>query len=150
MVDDRPHFCYSPPMNPIESLQIAIEDHNQSLAGAIVTPRQHTWTLERCGGWTKVRLSHYGTTPRRYVGTGDENDDIAIYYRQTGYGDYQVSDLFSTERLCMLLEPWDIERPAMLRQIQVFENRCDVKRLAQTVVVLIEQAITWINRETGK
>lgn len=137
-------------MNPIESLQIAIEDHNSSIAGAIVNPRQHTWTLERCGGWTKVRLSHYGTTPRRYVGTGDPNDDIAIYYRMRGYGDYQVSDLFSTERLCMLLDPWDAGNPTVMRYTHVFESRCDVKRLAQTVVVLMEQAIVWINRETGK
>ncbi len=86
---------------------------------AIVNPRQHTWTLERCGGWTKVRLSHYGTTPRRYVGTGDPNDDIAIYYRMRGYGDYQVSDLFSTERLCMLLDPWDAGNPTVMRYTHV-------------------------------
>lgn len=98
-------------MTPIESLQLAIEDHEQSLAGAIVNPRQHTWTLERCGGWTKVRLSHYGTAERRYVGTGDSNDDIAMHYRVTGYGDYQVSDLFSTWKLSMLVEPSDIGYP---------------------------------------
>lgn len=137
-------------MTSIESLQLAIEDHDLSLAGVLLTPRQHTWIPERAGGWTRVRLSHIGTTPRRYAGTGDPNDDIAIYYRMTGYGDYQVSDLFSTERLCMLLEPWDIGRNAMLRQAQVFENRCDVKRLAQTVAVLMDQAIVWINRERSK
>ena len=137
-------------MTPIESLQLAIEDHDQSIAGVLVTPRQHTWILERAGAWTRVRLSHIGTTPRRYAGTGDASDDIAMHYRLTGYGDYQVSDLFSTERLCMLLEPWDIGRNAMLRQAQVFENRCDVKRLAQTVAVLMDQAIVWINRERGR
>lgn len=137
-------------MSPIESLQLAIEDHEQSLAGALITPRQHTWNLERAGSWTRVRLSHIGTTPRRYAGTGDESDDIAMYYRLTGYGDYQVSDLFSTERLCMLLEPWDAGSPTVMRYTHVFENRCDVKRLAQTVAVLMDQAIVWINRETGK
>lgn len=137
-------------MTPIESLQIAIEDHEQSLAGVLLTPHQHTWILERAGGWTRVRLSHIGTAPRRYAGTGDESDDIAICYRMTGYGDYQVSDLFSTERLCMLLEPWDTGGAMIMRQAHVFENRCDVKRLAQTVAVLMDQAIVWINREAGK
>lgn len=132
-------------MSPIESLQLAIEDHDLSLAGVLLTPRQHTWLLERAGGWTRVRLSHIGTTPRRYAGTGDPNDDIAMHYRLTGHGDYQVSDLFSTERLCILLEPWDIGRNAMLRQARVFENRCDVSKLAQTVAILMDQAIGWIN-----
>jgi len=139
-------------MTPIESLQLAIEDHDQSIAGVLVTPRQHTWILERAGCWTRVRLSHIGTTPRRYAGTGDASDDIAMHYRLTGYGDYQVSDLFSTERLCMLLEPWDVGTPcplaSTLRQARSFEGRCETGKLSQTVAVLMDQAIVWFNRET--
>lgn len=73
-----------------------------------------------------------------------------MHYRLTGYGDYQVSDLFSTWKLSMLVEPTDMGYPRSFRDARSFEIRCDVSKLAQMIVVLTDQAIVWLNGETRK